>query len=373
MKNKLFILCFLVFAKVSVSQVYPVGNLTVTLTDVSRNRQIPLQVYYPAQVAGQNAAWASGEFPLIVLGHGFAMNVSAYVNFCQFIVAKGYVVALVDTENGLFSVSHENYGRDIAFVAGNLDYQQIQNQPFAYLGHSMGGGAAFLATGFLQPDLVVGWAPAETDPSAIAASASVNCPTVVFSGSGDAVTPPAEHHLPIYNASPSACKAFVSITGGAHCYFAQSNLACDFGETTAGSEIGISRQEQQNIVFSRMELLLDAFLKGNQQSFGLFEESVTNSAEVTGTWECSEIPLSIPESEMSQAIFHPAGEAGWFRLSNTIETNQEYFIYSINGSLVYQGKTSATDKLVDMTTLRPGLYVVSCGTLKQRLIISGNR
>jgi dienelactone hydrolase len=373
MKQGFFIFLFFLSLQVAVGQVYPVGNSTITLTDEVRNREIPLQVYYPAVTAGQNAAWAGGPFPLIVLGHGFAMNVTAYVNFCQFIVPKGYVVVMVDTENGLFSVSHENYGRDIAFAAANVDFQQTQNQPFAYLGHSMGGGASFIASGFLQPNLLVGWAPAETNPSAIEAAAGVECPLVVFSGSGDAVTPPEVHHWPVYNASPSACKAFVSINGGAHCYFAQSNLACDFGETTAGSIIDISRQQQQDIVFYRMELLLAAFLKDDQESFTIFEESVMNSSDVTGTWACSEIPLGNFKINALEQFLTPASAAGWFKLDASLGANQTLYIYSVNGSLVYKDVVKESGCLVDMTTLSPGVYIAAFGGYRQRVLISPDR
>ena len=62
---------------------------------------------------------------------------------------------------------------------------------------------------------------------------------LIFSGTADGVTPAAEHHTPIYNGLASSCKNFVNITGGGHCYYAQTNFNCDFGESTSSPNISI--------------------------------------------------------------------------------------------------------------------------------------
>jgi hypothetical protein len=80
---------------------------------------------------------------------------------------------------------------------------------------------------------IVGLAPAETNPTAIGVCGNISVPALIFSGSSDGVTPPAEHHIPIYQGIASTCKPFVSITGGAHYYFANSNFNCDFGKLSA--------------------------------------------------------------------------------------------------------------------------------------------
>ena len=61
------------------AQGFLVGYRQITFTDPSRsNRSIPTDVYYPATSSGTNAPIASGAFPVLVLGHGFVMDVSAY-------------------------------------------------------------------------------------------------------------------------------------------------------------------------------------------------------------------------------------------------------------------------------------------------------
>ena len=111
---------------------------------------------------------------------------------------------------------------------------------------------------------------------------------MVFSGSEDAVTPAADHHTPIYNAVPaSVCKQFVSITGGAHCYFANSNWACDFGESTSGGNISIQRAEQQDIVFDLLDPWLSFRLKGVCADWGVFTNVLATDSRIVGENTCT--------------------------------------------------------------------------------------
>ena len=77
-----------------------------------------------------------------------------------------------------------------------------------------------------------GLAPAESSSngvSSINSAKTVTVPSLILSGAQDGVTPPVDHHIPMYDSLASACKTFVSIIGGAHCYFANTNIACDVG------------------------------------------------------------------------------------------------------------------------------------------------
>ncbi|MEN9400457.1 MAG: hypothetical protein RL632_1560, partial [Bacteroidota bacterium] len=117
---------------------------------------------------------------------------------------------------------------------------------------------------------IVGLAPAETNPSAIAAAPNVSVPAIIFSGSSDGVTPPADHHIPIYNGLISTCKTFVSVVGGGHCYYANTNFNCDFGETTSSTGISITRAQQQARTFSLLDPWLEYMLKDNCDAYTQF-------------------------------------------------------------------------------------------------------
>jgi hypothetical protein len=159
----------------------------------------------------------------------------------------------------------------------------------ALMGHSMGGGAAFLAADSLthnqndQLKTIIGLAPAESSSngvSSISSALNVNVPALILSGSQDGVTPPEDHHLPLFNNLSSSYKTFISILGGAHCYFGEPNFFCDFGEATASSGISISREDQQNITFDFVNLWLDYTLKESCEQYNAFQDSVLNSNRI---------------------------------------------------------------------------------------------
>ncbi len=258
---------------------YQIGHTTLTFNDPTRNggfgsgggpgRQIQTEVYYPTFIAGENTPVATfPEFPVIVFGHGFAMGWDAYQNIWEHLVPQGYIMAFVRTEGSLIPApSHGDFGQDLALVSTKmLALNSIASSPFngkvkqksVIMGHSMGGGATMLAaSNNTNIAGIVGLAPAETNPTAIGVCGNITVPALIFSGSSDGVTPPAEHHIPIYQGIASTCKSFVSITGGAHCYFANSNFNCDFGEGTSSQGISISRADQQDKTY----WLLDPWLK----------------------------------------------------------------------------------------------------------------
>ena len=140
---------------------------------------------------------------------------------------------------------------------------------------------------------IVGFAPAETVPSAIDSAVNVLVPALIFSGSQDGVTPPVNHHLPIYNALGSDCKTFVSIIGGAHCYFANTNFNCDFGEASSSTGIAITREEQQEITYKLLTPWLDFYLNENCDAFLTFEDSLDNVSGITYQRTCNYTPLNV--------------------------------------------------------------------------------
>lgn len=304
---KRFLLVLAVFSSISAfAQPFEIGHTTITFNDPARSggfgsgggpgRQIQSEIYYPADVTGTDVAFTSGDFPVIVFGHGFVMAWDAYANIWEELVPQGYILVFPRTEGG-FSPSHDEFGLDLALLVTKMQEQDTTassifethvSSKSAIMGHSMGGGASFLAAASnANIETVIGLAPAETTPSAVSAAALVTVPTLVFSGSGDAVTPPADHHLPIYNSVSSACKNFVSITGGAHCYFANSNFNCDFGEGSSGGSITVSRPEQHQILYDIVTPWLDYQLKGNCASNNAFYDLLDTDPRIVATKDCA--------------------------------------------------------------------------------------
>jgi len=251
------------------------------------------------------------------MGHGFVMAPAVYANLWSHFVPKGYIMVLPTTEGG-FAPSHGNFGQDLAFLGVAMqDAGGDGASPFfgrvaaatALMGHSMGGGASFLgAAGNGAIQALVNFAPAETNPSAVGAAQTVLVPTLVFAASEDCVTPIPDHQGPMYTATAAACRAFVNILGGGHCYFANDNFNCTFGEFTCGPDLTISRTEQHDVVNDLAGLWLDHFLKGDAAAFPAFSDSVANSTRVEAQLDCLTTGVPVPASDDQRLFPVPASD-----------------------------------------------------------------
>ena len=324
-----------------------IGNYTLTVQDSARgNRNIETAVYYPALSSGTGTTIDTGQYPIIVFGHGFAMNWNAYQNIWEALVPNGYIVVFPKTESGLFSVNHQEFAWDLQFL---VKYMQVEGQntnapiynavaaSTALMGHSMGGGAAFLAADSLCTAFdstfktIIGLAPAESNSngvSSIISALQVTCPSLIFSGSQDGVTPPSVHHLPIFN-NISGCKTFVSILGGGHCYFAGPNFNCDFGESVSSTGISISRTQQQMTCSNILIPWLDYYLKNDCAALGIFSDSIASSV-VSTQQLCTAIPtVQIIDSAGSLTASLQGSSYQWYR-------NDSLLAGAINRSFVAQ-------------------------------------
>lgn len=312
MRSKIFLA--LILAPVFLfPQEYQIGNSSINFIDPQRNnRNIPTEIFYPADITGTDVDPANGIFPLIVYGHGFAMNYDSYEFLWEALVPQGYILAFPKTESSIIPFpDHEDFGLDMAFLVDKIKELGLnESSPFfgkisantSVMGHSMGGGAAFLAAAN-NPGIstIVTFAPAETDPSAIAAAMDVSASAIIFSGENDCVTPPAEHQIPMYNNLPDGQKILITINGGGHCYFADYNFFCSLGENSCSPSPVISREEQQQAVLSLLLPFLDFRLTGIYQAWEGFKNLLLNmpGIEVNDGWEF------IPEDR--QIII----DAGW--------------------------------------------------------------
>lgn len=384
-------LLFLMLFFIGLTVQAQVGQTTLTFNDPGRTggfgsgsgsgRQIQTEIYYPATSAGQDTPPQSGTFPVVVFGHGFTISWDAYQNVWDTLVANNYIVAFPRTEGG-FLPDHEDFGLDLALCvdsiqALNTNGASILNGHIAtetaIAGHSMGGGSTILAASFTNNiEAIMGFAPAETNPSAITAASSVTVPAVVFSGSADGVTPPGDHHIPIYDSLASDCKYFISITGGAHCYFANTNFNCDFGELTSSTGISVSRQDQQIIMNDYMIKWLNYYLKGDNSAKTDFNNLLTTDGRITFEESCSPA-TSIQETVVETHLFpNPAHDH--LRIQ-TGQPMRSIRLYNELGQLVMTEPVSSHQEcLLNISALSEGLYLLeleldSGQRVKEKLVV----
>lgn len=181
------------------------------------------------------------------------------------------------------------------------------------MGHSMGGGAAFLSVQYNSSITAISTlAPAETNPTASGAAQNITIPALVFAGANDCVTPAAQHSLLIYNATASSCKSYISIAGGSHCQFANSNFNCSFGESTCSPGPTISRTTQQNKVMEYLIPWLNFRLKNQCQAWFNLQAQLNIDATVSAQQSCTAaVVCSSPGNRQARNITASSARLSW--------------------------------------------------------------
>ena len=370
MKKNLLVFSAVLFSYALFAQ--GLGHTTLTFTDASRNnRSIPCEIYYPAQSTGDNIVALNPSFlsltsyPSIAVGHGFVIGAANYDLIASQLVPFGFVVALINTETS-FSPNHQEFGLDLAFVthalqqeslnATSLLYNVVNQDKEGVIGHSMGGGAAWLAAASdASIDAIVGLAPAETNPSAIAAAPNVSCNALVFSGSDDTVTPPADNHQPIFDGTNSSCKTFVTLTGGSHCGFIDAGTLCDFGEPLGGS---LARADQQQAYLTLMSAWLRHFLIGECVETLYTDYVNAHSFVVTDPLAQCMLCEGVNENNSSRVSISPNPTNGMFLLSWDDQIYNRVEILDASGKIVFKEKLKQQKKILINENLYPGFYLV---------------
>lgn len=365
LKSHLALLSLIFISSNIFAQSFNIGHTSTVFYDSVRDRNIATEIYYPADNTGENEPVSVGEFPVLVFGHGFLMSWESYENFWTEIVPNGYVICFPTTEMGI-APDHQKFGEDLKFLANQMQIETEDVTSLFYnslaqktglIGHSMGGGASFLAAeNNSNIHTLINFAAAETNPSAISAASGVTVPSFIFTGDGDCVAPPITNQNIMYDNLNSNCKTQVKINGGGHCYFADESPACTLGESFCNGNISITRAEQQEITNTFLNLWLDYSLKGDQNAFTIFNDSLTASNRINYLQDCSTAELTYFETSLELNIFpNPVIE----NLNLVIPIENINGILTINnlvGQQVYQSSISSTITKIDVSTFTSGSY-----------------
>lgn len=275
---------------------YALGHTSFTFVDNLRgNRQVPTDVYYPADTAGEKVAAAKtgGPFPVVVFGHGRMGATSAYKNFAEALVPRGYIVALPGTEMTA-SPDHLNFAKDFSFVEQQVRVEGARSGSLlkgavgtgsALMGHSMGGATSLLAAAVAGHPFagVALFAPGRTQsPSSTQAAGKVATHTVIFGGSDDKLTPVDQYAKVYYDALVAKDKALIVITGASHCQFSESEHNCDQMEQKLGTP-ALSRDQQHKVTERFLLPWVDAVLRKDATAKATFQNLLSSSSDVKVT------------------------------------------------------------------------------------------
>jgi len=232
---------------------YQAGWQQVTIARPD-NSTFTALLFYPAVSPGQGAPYHGGgaPYPAISFGHGWLITPPHYQSTLEHLATWGYLAIATESNTGLFP-NHQLYANDMRYCltyletenanSGSWLYQQVDIAHVGLSGHSMGGGASILAVAAdPRVRVVLAFAAAETNPSAVAAAASVAVPVFLVGASDDAIAPVSSHTGPIYdNANPP--RQLPLLEGGWHCGFMDYNIfGCDSGPLARETQLAITRR-----------------------------------------------------------------------------------------------------------------------------------
>ena len=296
------------------AQTYAIGHKEKHYIDASRtNRDVWTEVYYPAASAADTANIATGQFPVVVFGHGFVMAWDRYDYLWKYLVPRGYICVFPRTE-GNISPNHTNFGNDLRFLAnlfgtqlnttaGSLFAGHLRNK-VAIMGHSMGGGSSFLAAkNNTQITTLVNFAAANTNPSSISAAPFVSVPSLIIAGEKDCVAAPATNQVPMYDSLPNTItKYYVEIKKGSHCQFASQSSVCESGEgISCIGQTFISRAAQNARALTTISPWLDFYLKDNCAAWTTYTDSLAAAVSATKITERHLNAPQLPTVAIAQA------------------------------------------------------------------------
>lgn len=380
---------------------FPVGHMSVNFKDASRTggyaisggiaisgngRDVGTEIYYPAVAAGDGATPATGQFPVVVFGHGFLMSWDSYDNIYNDLAARGFIVALPRTEGGISPV-HLDFGQDLAFVAEQVLSFNSLNTPAAIAafngkvkqksalgGHSMGAGCSFVgAANNTQLTCLFNMAAATSNTSgvsSIASGASINVPSLVLSGERDCVADTSvqnEH----YAGLASNTKFQVILKDITHCDFGNGgNLSCTFGQGTSGCSNTISNTAAFGRYMNYLVPFLNEELKEDCLEGHRFMDSISTpsavrvGAKISGTIACSPAGIAMQESKATIRIIPSLfrDEVSIRVHGATIQGMLEIRLYDGLGRMLVhqtmQGDGADVEKKLNLTYLPDGLYLM---------------
>ena len=361
------------------AQTFNIGHTSMDFYDNARNRNIPTEIYYPADSNGDDRPISFGNFPIIVFGHGFLISWDSYENFWNSLVPEGYILCFPTTEMG-FAPNHQFFAEDLSFIASKIQMESQNSASIFYnsvlpktgiLGHSMGGGASFLAAEN-NPNIntLVNFAAAETNPSAISAARNIIIPSLIFSGESDCVAPPINNQNIMFDSLNSNCKTQINITNGGHCYFANESVLCSFGESSCNPTLNISREDQQSVTNDFLKIWLNFSLKSNQNSFTIFNDSLQTSNRITYSQFCNNTAILKP-NKVDKIIIYPNPTKSFIKI--IVNEKSNVLIYNSEGEIISENYINVGISELNISDFSQGIYYVNVindkGTSTKKIIV----
>ncbi|MFO0358687.1 MAG: T9SS type A sorting domain-containing protein [Sphingobacteriaceae bacterium] len=397
--KKIICLLAILLPVLNFGQTFQVGHVSVNFKDPARaggfliaggiqmpgtGRDIGTEIYYPANTTGNNVALASGQFPVVVLAHGFVMTYDNYDNIYNQLAAKGFIVALPRTEGG-FSPNHLEFSKDISLLADQVKQLNTLSTPtgiaifngkvkqsVAIGGHSMGAGCSMVgAQNNTTISALFNMATAtsnSTGISSLAGASLVTVPVLIFSGEKDCVADTIVQNSHYSNLA-SAVKFHVILKALTHCDFGNGTSSnCTLGQTISGCGNTVNNTIAFNRYMNYLLPFLNKVLKDSCSEGQRFMDSVNTVSSLRsglkkqGSLVCG--PQGISNNFLSSQVTiypNPASSFLSIQLSEQLLIN-DLKVFDIHGKLISTHTSLKEQKngfVLDVNEWPSGVYFLS--------------
>ena len=158
----------------------------------------------------------------------------------------------------------------------------------AAMGHSMGGGSAFLSIQYNNSITALATlAAAVTNPSSVNAASGIQIPSLTIAGANDCIAPSTDHQTPMHSALSSSCKTYINLLEASHCQFAGTSFTCSIGEATCLPASAITADVQHDRTLQLLLPWLANYLKNDCEAGTQFQEFITDNSALTLEQNCT--------------------------------------------------------------------------------------
>lgn len=373
------------------AQPFAVGHLSLNVYDATRSggstiagapswgstgRAIGTEIYYPATTAGNNTTAANGQFPVVVLGHGFVMTYDSYSTIYEELAKQGFIVALPTTEGG-FSPVHADFGADMSFLAQQLPNLNSNNivallqghvSPKAAIGgHSMGAGCSMVgaqnnSTIYALFNMATATSNT-TGVSSLAGAPSIVAPTLILSGERDCVADTSVQ-VQHYTACGASLKYLAILKSITHCDFGNgSSATCTLGQTTSGCGNTVPNAQANSAVLYYLLPFLQRTLKNDCAAADTFMNRISSNNSYTlrtrqqGNLAC--FPNSVSTLNENAFTVYPNPSNGIWNLTlKQAASKMNWQVTDSRGRIIVSSTSENNTIQVDGKIWSKGLYII---------------
>ena len=162
----------------------------------------------------------------------------------------------------------------------------------------------------------------------------------------------------MFDSLNSNCKTRINIINGGHCYFANDNVLCSFGESSCNPNLNILRSEQQSVTNDFLKIWLNFSLKSDQNSFTIFNDSLQSSNRITYSQYCNGTGI-VSQNKVDEINIYPNPVTEILNINVPLEfTDGELVLLNMFGQELQKKIISNKLTEINLSNFESGSYFI---------------